>query len=242
MTPPSPARPSHSTEAGLSGWFSPSLATVTGDDGFHRRPRARPADPLPERFGRYPVMKLLGRGGFANVYLARDDKLGRPVAIKVPHPELFRSPGQVELFQAEARIAAGLKHPAIVQVYDVGRSSATGGGFVVFEYVEGREPVGGVPGRPVSPATGRGADGPRSPRPRTTPTGRAGPPRPQALEHPDRLRKAGRTSPTSAWPSARTCSSSGPARSPARPPTWPPSRSGARPIGSTAGPMSGRWA
>ncbi len=96
------------------------------------------ADPLPERFGRYPVMRLLGRGGFANVYLARDEKLGRPVAIKVPHPELFRSPSQVELFQAEARIAAGLKHPAIVQVYDVGDHGDGGEPFVVFEYVEGR--------------------------------------------------------------------------------------------------------
>ena len=84
-------------------------------------------------------MKLLGRGGFGKVYLARDDKLGRPVAIKVPHPGLFRTPGQLEQFQAEARIAAGLKHHAIVQVYDVGdHDQEAGEPFVVFEYIEGR--------------------------------------------------------------------------------------------------------
>ena len=72
------------------------------------------------------------------MYLARDEELGRPVAIKVLHPGVLRDPGQVESFLAEARIAAGLAHPGIVRVYDVGRYGE-GEVFVVFEYVEGRD-------------------------------------------------------------------------------------------------------
>ncbi len=93
--------------------------------------------PIPENFGRYTVVSLLGRGGFGTVYLARDGELGRLVAIKVPRPGLLNSPEQVQAFLDEARIAAGLVHPAIVAVYDVGRHGENDV-FVVFEYVEGR--------------------------------------------------------------------------------------------------------
>ena len=96
-----------------------------------------PVQPIPESFGRYTVVSLLGRGGFGTVYLARDGELGRLVAIKVPRPGLLSSPEQVQAFLDEARIAAGLVHPAIVAVYDVGRQGENGV-FVVFEYVEGR--------------------------------------------------------------------------------------------------------
>jgi serine/threonine protein kinase/formylglycine-generating enzyme required for sulfatase activity len=91
----------------------------------------------PRQLGRYQVTKRLGTGGFGTVYLAWDDELSRQVAIKVPRRELLRSPQQVESFLSEARIAAGLRHPAIVAVYDVGRIGDHGV-FVVFEYVEGR--------------------------------------------------------------------------------------------------------
>src|SRR5262249_33858699 len=76
-------------------------------------------------------------GGFGTVYLARDRELGRLVAIKVPRRGLLNSPQQVQAFLDEARIAAGLVHPAIVAVYDVGRQGENDV-FVVFEYVEGR--------------------------------------------------------------------------------------------------------
>ena len=105
-----------------------------------RRPIAKPdlpVQPIPESFGRYTVVRLLGRGGFGSVYLARDGELGRLVAIKVPRPGLLSSPEQVQAFLDEARIAAGLVHPAIVAVYDVGRQGENDV-FVVFEYVEGR--------------------------------------------------------------------------------------------------------
>jgi eukaryotic-like serine/threonine-protein kinase len=95
-----------------------------------------PGEP-PGRLGRYRLTRLLGRGGFGRVYLARDEDLGRDVAIKVPRADALGSPRRVEAFLAEARIAAGLKHPAIVTVHDVGR---WGSGFVyvVLEYVEGQ--------------------------------------------------------------------------------------------------------
>ena len=95
-----------------------------------------PIEPLPERFGRYQVIRELGRGGFGTVYLARDEELSRLVAIKVPRRGLLRSSEQIESFLKEARNAAGLRHPAIVAVHDVGRFDERGV-FVVFEYVEG---------------------------------------------------------------------------------------------------------
>jgi formylglycine-generating enzyme required for sulfatase activity len=95
-----------------------------------------PGEP-PGRLGRYRLTRLLGRGGFGRVYLARDEDLGRDVAIKVPRADALGSPRRVEAFLAEARIAAGLKHPAIVTVHDVGRWGA-GFVYVVLEYVEGQ--------------------------------------------------------------------------------------------------------
>jgi serine/threonine protein kinase len=98
-------------------------------------PIVSPAD-LPRTIGRYRVIRLLGRGGFGRVYLARDDDLDRPVAIKVPHPERVVGPEDIEQYLAEARALAKLDHPNIVPVHDVGRS---GDGFcyVVSKYVEG---------------------------------------------------------------------------------------------------------
>ena len=100
----------------------------SGGDGIGSRP---------SRLGRYDVISELGRGGFGTVYLGRDGELSRPVAIKVPRRGLLRSKEQVDSFLAEARNAAGLCHPAIVAVHDVGRFEDFGV-FVVFEYVEGR--------------------------------------------------------------------------------------------------------
>src|SRR5262245_32588524 len=93
---------------------------------------------LPERIGRYRLVKLLGEGGFGRVYQAHDEELGRPVAIKVPHRQRIARPEDVEAYLAEARILASLDHPHIVPVYDVGR---TGDGlcFVVSKFIEGSD-------------------------------------------------------------------------------------------------------
>jgi hypothetical protein len=92
---------------------------------------------VPARIGRYGSIRLVGQGGYGRVYYAQDTELGRAVAIKVPHASLLASPDKVQLFLTEARMAAGLKHPAIVTVHDVGRDERVGP-FIVMEYIEGR--------------------------------------------------------------------------------------------------------
>src|SRR5688572_9428112 len=73
----------------------------------------------PRTIGRYRVEKRLGQGGFGSVYLAHDDELQRPVAIKVPHSELISRQADLQRYLAEARTVARLDHPNIVPVYDV---------------------------------------------------------------------------------------------------------------------------
>jgi serine/threonine protein kinase len=104
----------------------------------HRAEPDLPKDNLSERISRYVVKKVLGKGGFGVVYLAYDDQLRRDVAIKVPHPELVARPEDAEPYLAEARTVAGLKHPNIVTVYDVG-STPEFPFFVVLEVVEGSD-------------------------------------------------------------------------------------------------------
>jgi serine/threonine protein kinase len=84
--------------------------------------------------GRYRVEDVLGRGGMASVYLAVDGELDRPVAVKVL-AEHLDTPGFRERFMREARLAAQLSHPNIVQVFDVGEDD--GRPFIVMECVEG---------------------------------------------------------------------------------------------------------
>src|SRR5262249_49803238 len=79
-----------------------------------------PAAALPAQVGRYRVERLLGEGGFGRVYLARDEQLQRRVAVKVAHRHLIASPQDADAYLAEARTAAGLDHPHIVPVFDVG--------------------------------------------------------------------------------------------------------------------------
>ena len=93
------------------------------------------ADPT-EYADRYEIVREIARGGMANVYLAHDKKLDRPVALKVLSAELSRDPAFVERFRLEAQSAGGLNDPNIVAVYDWGQEQSTS--FIVMEYVEGR--------------------------------------------------------------------------------------------------------
>ena len=97
------------------------------------------ANPSPERpvfNDRYEIHSRIGRGGMADVFLARDRLLDRPVAVKVLFPEYATDPSFVERFRREAQAAANLNHPNIVGVYDWGRQGGTY--FIVMEYVNGR--------------------------------------------------------------------------------------------------------
>src|SRR5260370_9958827 len=86
--------------------------------------------------GRYRVAAWIGSGGMGEVCRARDQVLGRTVAVKVLPQELAARPGFVERFRAEAQAAARLSHPNAVQVHDWG--SSDGSYFMVMEYVRGR--------------------------------------------------------------------------------------------------------
>jgi beta-lactam-binding protein with PASTA domain len=85
--------------------------------------------------GRYELSSQVARGGTAQVYLARDLLLDRPVALKVLFPELSADATFVERFRREAQAAANLSHPNIVPVFDWGQSESTY--FIVMEYVDG---------------------------------------------------------------------------------------------------------
>ncbi|HEX4979046.1 MAG TPA: Stk1 family PASTA domain-containing Ser/Thr kinase, partial [Acidimicrobiales bacterium] len=86
--------------------------------------------------GRYEILRHLARGGMAEVYLARDLMLDRPVALKVLFRELSVDRSFVERFRREAQAAANLSHPNVVPVYDWGEEDGTY--YIVMEYVEGR--------------------------------------------------------------------------------------------------------
>jgi WD40 repeat protein/serine/threonine protein kinase len=84
----------------------------------------------------FKVIRLIGKGGMSEVYLARDLKLGRKVALKVVHPEGLGSPEALERFVFEARTTALFNHPHIVTIYAVGEDK--GRPYVALEYLEGQ--------------------------------------------------------------------------------------------------------
>ena len=85
---------------------------------------------------RYEIIKTIGEGGMANVYLARDTILDRNVAIKVLRGDLASEEKSVRRFQREALSASSLSHPNIVEIYDVGEDD--GDYYIVMEYVDGK--------------------------------------------------------------------------------------------------------
>ncbi|MGC9025751.1 MAG: protein kinase domain-containing protein, partial [Chloroflexia bacterium] len=84
---------------------------------------------------RYELEALIGQGGMAHVYRARDRVLGRPVAVKILRREYADDENILARFQREARAAAGLLHPNIVSVYDVGQDGDRH--YIVMEYMAG---------------------------------------------------------------------------------------------------------
>ncbi|MPZ13209.1 MAG: protein kinase [Chloroflexi bacterium] len=86
--------------------------------------------------GRYRILREIGTGGMARVFVAEDTALGRRVALKVLHPQYAADQGFVARFEREARAIAALSHPGIVDVYDVGTEG--GNHFIVMQLVEGK--------------------------------------------------------------------------------------------------------
>ena len=87
---------------------------------------------LPQRIGRYDIVRLLGRGGQGIVMLARDPELDRQVAIKLLRHDIDHIEGELA---SEARIVSRLQHPNIVTLHDVG--TYNGSNYLVFEYIDG---------------------------------------------------------------------------------------------------------
>ncbi len=86
--------------------------------------------------GRYRILRKLGSGGMANVYLAEDEDLGRRVAIKILNDRYANDEAFTERFRREAKSAAALSHPNIVSIYD--RGQAEGRPYIAMEVIEGR--------------------------------------------------------------------------------------------------------
>jgi hypothetical protein len=99
----------------------------------------RPGDvDQPARLGRYRITGTRGRGSFGVVYKGYDDELQREVAIKVLHRHRISTPEEAQAYLTEARTVAGLDHPNIVPVHDVG-STADCPCFIVSKYIDGTD-------------------------------------------------------------------------------------------------------
>ncbi|HEY2157696.1 MAG TPA: serine/threonine-protein kinase, partial [Isosphaeraceae bacterium] len=115
----------------LLEWVWPRAAPVPGD--------------LPRRFGRFLLVRELGRGGFGVVFLARDTSLGREVALKLPRPGALVSPEDRRRFLREGEAAGRLDHPHIVPVYELGEYD--GICYIASAYCEGGTLGGWLRGR-----------------------------------------------------------------------------------------------
>ena len=93
------------------------------------------SEQMPQTLGRYTIRAELGRGGFATVYRAFDSSLEREVALKVLHPQLLTDRAFAQRFRKEARALAGMRHPNIITVYEVGE--ADGRLYISMELAQG---------------------------------------------------------------------------------------------------------
>ena len=200
-----------------------------GDTPGRRRDRGR--DPAAARrcpqVPGYEVQGELGRGGMGVVYRAWHLRLNRAVALKMLLAGAYARPEERERFRREAEAVAGLRHPNIVQVYDVG--DVDGRPYFTMEFVEGGSLAEKIAGRSAAGRAGgrAGGDAGRR-RPRGAPE-RHRPPRPQAGQRPahrGRHAQGHRLRPGPAAGRRRRADAQRRCRW-ARRATWPPSRRGA---------------
>ncbi|WP_422924139.1 protein kinase domain-containing protein [Singulisphaera sp. PoT] len=88
------------------------------------------------KIDRYVLLEMIGQGGMGRVYLAKDSRLNRRVAIKILSPERVNNPRAIARFQREARVGAQLQHENLVRIYDEGESN--GKCYLVMEFIEGK--------------------------------------------------------------------------------------------------------
>jgi eukaryotic-like serine/threonine-protein kinase len=105
---------------------------------------------VPQSFDRFEVLRVLGKGGMGTVYLARDPRLDRPVALKVLHSEDLAAEDRRARFLREARTAAAIRHPNVATIYEVGESDRIP--FIVMEYCEGETVAQRIRRRPFESA------------------------------------------------------------------------------------------
>lgn len=132
-SPKQPAHPEDFVEETITTPIAGDQLTVSHNSPAYEK---APTSTQSHEIGRYRIERVIGEGGFAIVYLAYDDQLKRHVAIKVPQPRLIRFPEDADQYLIEAQVVASLEHPAIVPVYDVGRT-ADGLPYIVARYIEG---------------------------------------------------------------------------------------------------------
>ena len=103
-----------------------------------------------QQMGSYKILSLLGSGGMGEVYLARDSRLDRTVALKILPAQVAADQDRMRRFIREARAASALKHPNVTHIYEIGESD--GVHFIAMEYVEGKTLAAKISGRPLEPA------------------------------------------------------------------------------------------
>jgi serine/threonine protein kinase/Tol biopolymer transport system component len=109
-----------------------------------------------QRLSHYRVERLLGQGGMGEVYLARDERLERQVALKILPTDLAADPERLKRFTREAKAASALNHPNIATIYDIGE--AEGLHFILMEYIEGETLEARLQGHRPGEGTTVGAD------------------------------------------------------------------------------------
>ena len=143
----------------IRGEVQSLLAYTTEAESFLERPAvdlapSPPSEPheatlVGRTVSHYEVLSLLGAGGMGEVYLARDPRLDRTVALKILPGEFAADPDRMQRFTREAKAASALNHPNVATIYDVGESD--GIYFIVMEHVEG-ETITARMGRRLTPS------------------------------------------------------------------------------------------
>ena len=104
--------------------------------------------PTGTRLGRYEVLTALGEGGMGEVYRAKDERLGRDVAVKILPSSFSADPDRLRRFEQEARATGALNHPNVIVVHDTGQHD--GAPYVVYELLEGTTLRALLTGTPLS--------------------------------------------------------------------------------------------